>query len=786
MLKRWQLTASMAFCSLALGFALWAHSGIPAYRHDWQWPPLSAMLAHSLPARLAAWNWNGLGAPNLALQVHPFFVLTAGLASVCSPKAILIGCMVVYACMAASGATVLSMRLLQATPDGALVAGVLYALAPLVVNELVAGHVEVLLAYAAVPWAIAASLSSQRSAALLLGSALAWTTLHIQYLLFAVVLIAIVGKVRVNRLTAGPLACAAVVALLGLWSVLNEHAQTVEAQMRTSLPWVVVQSADPIDAMRAVGYFARYWETAAAHLPLQWLYPWIYPAAVLAAAAVRRGPTTLRLLAAYAVGFLVLSGTKGPAAPAFSWLFSHSLGASALRELYHGAIFVVLPGSVAAAWALSALRWRPMRLALAAAVAALAAAPFFTGSALGQTGSITRQDVEASAASFEHAGAARFFLRPGVNPMGPVSFDFGGADPLAFSVGEGMPFSVYSASGGDAATVFTLERAFVGSAEITKALGIGLILDRKGFETKFSPNVPFGHAFKIRELPGEAPLPAGWRVIHADAASRISVSPSPASIVRLLKAPTGRGDKREVVSFDVIHGSDIGRAWAPAQDFWYLALPAAIAAADGALTFARDAAVGVQCIPGVRTADVYRWEISQPPASSGSLGWHLQRPPCGATLRSASRAPTLTILTAASALQGWRELVALGRREEATLKNVSRSPSAVSATSAEDCRRCEVVLAERCDAGWALSVDGQTVPRRGEPCLFDTLNVWSVSLKPGARLLVRYGPQRIASFLEVAAAAAWFYLLACAVGLALQARRDAIIADRPSDTPSRR
>ena len=413
-------------------------AGLPAFNHDWSWPPSGVQAYTLLHDSMQPFSHNNFGSANYSIITAPLWAANA-LATflfgvVAGLKLLLLGILVFAGCSAAFFVRQLGGgRLLQTA------GAIFYAGSPIVANELAAGHVAYLLGYAALPAVAAcAAILSQRwslPAALALAALFPLTEAQPQFAFFYAAVCALGALCAQRRRFALVLAGAAVAALFAspyeaALALFGHSAQSLSSD-QTNIHWVATNSAPLLRSFTASGYDGNYDLAAGGALialrAVAGAALWILAVVLL---ATSRANFARALVAAGIVGALVVAGTNGPFAPILVFLFSHVPAAALFRELYHCAVFVVL--ALVAALALT--RGRRMTLA-AAALAFIFALPQFTGSFWGFVRAYDPHEMQTVADRIAaDPGDGGVLFLPLLQPLGPAGGP-AGTDPDAFAIG---------------------------------------------------------------------------------------------------------------------------------------------------------------------------------------------------------------------------------------------------------------------------------------------------------------------------------------------------------------
>ena len=307
-------------------------------RQDWQWPfthgGVAAMLANlSAPVIPAEWDtiaW----LPRLNL-VQPIFLI---LNEIMSPAHTLKVFLFLTLLIGALGAFCLA-RSLGGNLILSVAAMVFYVAAPYVIDELVAGHLWLMLAYACAPGLIESLIRRRSWAVVFLWTATTSIDIHflgLDILIGICLALSRVVPLRDQRgLFVGLIAF--VPAIMG--AIFASHSMTFEGQH--TIPFYErVNSVSLVDAFQGVGYMAGYDRI--------FFSPWspllcIPPIVSLILVLQKKWLGALLV----ALGAFIASGVNGPFAMLEGWAFGHIYAASVFRELYDAVVLLNLGAVVA-------------------------------------------------------------------------------------------------------------------------------------------------------------------------------------------------------------------------------------------------------------------------------------------------------------------------------------------------------------------------------------------------------------------------------------------------------
>lgn len=353
MVRAFAIAAALAFAAFVTA------KGVPTLRHDWAWPIDRVAIPSFLNELIGGWLPSGLG----ALGAHPTtYMLAAPLAFAMwlfgpLPALVLLAIAAGYLCML--GAASLSQHWKYSTP-AAVGVGLFTLFNPWVYNEVVAGHLVMVLAYAGILNLFAEMLRAQDASPARLALWLALVAIQLQF--FIVAMIALVIFAFVTRKWLPPIA-GVVYALPSMAGLVAERGTYL--RIPYNLTWQSNQSVAPAALSALGGYFPGYSDrlglTAA-------LAVWAMLALAFAGVVVgHRSRSVIGTTLGAALLFAIVAGVHGPFAVPYTWIVRHAPESGVFRELYDLAgIFAALIAVLACAGA-GALR--PLRyLALCAGI----------------------------------------------------------------------------------------------------------------------------------------------------------------------------------------------------------------------------------------------------------------------------------------------------------------------------------------------------------------------------------------------------------------------------------
>ncbi len=499
-LGRWE---AAALISLLVGFLaswrLFFETGTIGLFHDWSISPTAHQNIAYAAQLINGWYRWILGEPVVYPTEYPvrFAFAAAGLLGINGDG--LSHAFVFLVPAAAFFTAWLLARQLSGSNAGAIAAGLLYALSPVMLNKMVSGQASYVVGYCALPlvlWAYERAIVSRSlitSAGF--GAALALAGVQLQLGLvgaFIATIDALIPRrdVPLTRRLASLLIGFVVAVLIQLPTVIGiaGGAPGYEnvAQFSNSAAYVSMNSVAFPEAVRLMGYLTRYADVAIA----QWSWLWNISMFVLLAAVlvgIVASPKRFRAFSCIvlAATFLLVSGAQSPFAPGILWLFQHVRYMQVFRELYHLMALVALVYACCLALFFRYVRtfrfYVPIYIVVAAALV-LVCAPMMSGDASGWMRAFPIRSAYEDALAAQAQGSTRVLWLPMDQPL---SFDGHGAgvDPMSVS-GRGTlwdyalnwPLTAIDTDihdGGD------LKSAL-------RALSVGDVVDRKGMESELA------------------------------------------------------------------------------------------------------------------------------------------------------------------------------------------------------------------------------------------------------------------------------------------------------------
>ncbi len=422
--RRWSThSLSWLLCALiAASFVLpiVAH-GMPALRHDWFLFRDRGDFFTSAWNTFGGWTGDGIGAP----RPYPTdYLLIAANTVLVALFGVRLDLLIVLFLIGLSLARVgwLIAARFGAEPVGRAGAAIFFTFNPWVYSKVVAGHVFMVLACAALTLLIL-ELSQRRPDERAASIFAILTLAQLQFFVIAVIVV-VVWTCRRRRII--PVLTVVLIALPIIVGVAADQAALISIPY--NLSWQTAQSVDPVQALILRGYFAKYAQGFPAFsVAALWC---VFALAIFGTLITLRRRTASAIALAAAMVWLIVTGTKGYASGLYAYLVTHVPQSGLIRELYDLVGYsTICYTSLASA---AAERLRPLQWLLFVAACAIALAwaldpptQFWTS-----LQRIPRGSIRASANS-------RFALMP---PFQPLRFDRvgSGLDPDAFPRGANI------------------------------------------------------------------------------------------------------------------------------------------------------------------------------------------------------------------------------------------------------------------------------------------------------------------------------------------------------------
>ncbi|MBV8726887.1 MAG: hypothetical protein JO233_03805 [Candidatus Eremiobacteraeota bacterium] len=406
--------------------------GLPAYQHDWSWPFSRAGVVAGLLGHLSLWDPNGLGQSNALAGANPLLPIFALLGLVFG--AVPSGKIVLLCCVAFSGvgAAWCARRCFGASSEAAVLAAIAYVASPVVLNKIAAGHVGYWCAYALLPWIFErtrAAIAGGWSRSLTLALLCALSTLQPQFALFCLIVVvaAALGYpfMASIRIFGAALAGVCVAMFPTAYALLNAR-----TDIAASFPYALgvsenARSASPYAALLNAHYIVPYYQKVFGRTLLFALSGAAAGLIGLVVSLRKRNGAALAVL--LLVGLFFTTGTLGPFAVLWTWLFEHVPFTGAFRELYDASALIALAYALGAA---IAFRGAAAQRAIVAALVVFAATPLLIGKLSVGVHNIVDDDPPFSAAMAQRPNG-RILPLPLLTPLARNGSEPGGLDLFA-------------------------------------------------------------------------------------------------------------------------------------------------------------------------------------------------------------------------------------------------------------------------------------------------------------------------------------------------------------------
>jgi hypothetical protein len=364
------MARAFAIAAALVFTAFLSAQGIPTLRHDWTWPVDRGAVPSFIIESVGGWIPTGLGALNAHPTSYVIALPMAAIMGLFGPFIALVvfSAVIGYVCMRASEA--LAQRW-GCTPEIGVAIGFFALFNPWVYNEIVAGHLVMVLAYAGLIGLLAEMLRGKNASAVRLALWLALIELQLQFFILAMA--AVIVFACATRKWLAPIA-GIVLILPSMVGLAGESSTIVKTPY--VLDWQANQSVTPAALAGLGGYFAGYSDRLglAAAIAVWMMLGLALAGAILA----RRSRAALAVAAAAVVLFVAVTGVHGPLGHAYEWIVRRIPESGVFRELYDlaGMLAVLIATLACAAMAaFPKLRYVALAVAFALPVTWLVAPP---------------------------------------------------------------------------------------------------------------------------------------------------------------------------------------------------------------------------------------------------------------------------------------------------------------------------------------------------------------------------------------------------------------------------
>ena len=335
-MKGGPIAAALAFAAFVVA------KGTPTLRHDWNWPIDRLAIPSFFNESIGGWLPVGFGVANTHPTTYLIALpLTAAMWVVGPLIALALFAFATGYCTTRAAANV-AARLGSAAP-AAIGAGMLALFNPWVYNEVVAGHLVMVLAYGGLIGLLAEMLRGREASPVRLAL---WLVLIEAQLQFFIVAMAASFAFALATKKWLPIAAAAIAALPTAVGLVADRGALLQTPY--SVQWQANQSLSPVALLSLGGYFPGYADRLglAAQVAI-----WTLCALALAGMLAGRRRRAVRWAAAAAgLVYLCALGVHGPLDVAYEWTVRSVPESGVFRELYDfGGVFAALLIALAAA-----------------------------------------------------------------------------------------------------------------------------------------------------------------------------------------------------------------------------------------------------------------------------------------------------------------------------------------------------------------------------------------------------------------------------------------------------
>jgi hypothetical protein len=456
------LTRIFAIAASLVFAAFVAAKGIPTLRHDWGWPIERAAIPSFVNESMGGWLSVGLGALNPHPTTYLIALPIAATMWLFGPFVALGLLALATGYLCTSAARVLSSRW-GYTAASAIGIGLFVLFNPWVYNQVVAGHLVMVLAYGGLIGLCAEMLRGKNASPVRLALWNALVMAQLQFFILSMLALAVFALVTKKWL---PVLAGAVLALPLAIGLIAERATLLAIPY--GLAWQTNQSVAPVALLGLGGYFAGYADRLGlAAVVAVWA---ILGLAIVGVIAARRSRAAICAASAAVVLYLVVQGVDGPLAGPYAQVVRNVPESGVFRELYD------LVGVFAALVALLAC-------AATGTVRNLGYLALCAGIALPITWLFRPpSDLWVSAGSYPHPAISappfsRVALMPAFQPLGLRTGAGDGADPNAYVYpGRIASLNVYLPAYPVDAALARYEQS--GDIGMLRALGVAEIVPR--------------------------------------------------------------------------------------------------------------------------------------------------------------------------------------------------------------------------------------------------------------------------------------------------------------------
>lgn len=487
--------------------------GVPTLRHDWSWPVDARAIPSFFQDAIGGWLPVGFG----IAATHPTTYLigipiTVAMLLFGTLAALALFCFAVAYCCARA-----AQNIARRFGSGAIGAAGIVAFAlfnPWVYNEVVAGHLVMVLAYGAFVGLLGEMLRGRHASQVRLALWLVLAYAQLQFFIVAFVAALCFAVVTRKWL---PVGAAFVAALPTIVGVAGERGTLLQTPY--TLEWQANQSLHALPLLSLGGYFAAYADRLGAIAQAATVTLFAL-AACGVALAYRRRSVTLAAVGALSV-FLVALGVHGPLAAAYAAIVTGVPETGVFRELYDlagvFAALLLVPAAAAVA-RYRALQWVALAAGLALPITWFLHPP---------------SDLWVGARSYPHPAIdgkpyARVALLPAFQPMRLRDGRGDGADPDLYAYPDNVgPINEYFPT-------FPVDAALAkyvqsGDSSALEALGVQRIVNRPWLVSRSNGEIGLAA--------GSLWSPGAFHVYQSQALSRAEPMVSTCGATRLVATP---------------------------------------------------------------------------------------------------------------------------------------------------------------------------------------------------------------------------------------------------------
>ena len=300
--------------------------GVPTLRHDWNWPIDRGAVPPFVQASIYGWLSAGFGMSNphpttylIALPIGFAMWLVGPLATLA-----LLGAATGYLCMRCVAA---ASSHWESSWPAAVGIGLFTLFNPWVYNEVVAGHLVMVLAYAGFIGLLVEMLRGHNASWLRLAAWIALIEAQLQFFVLAMLALGFFAFATRKWL---PLAFGVIFSLPSAIGLFAERGALL--RIPYSVTWQTNQSVAPLALLGLGGYFPGYADRLGiAAAVAVWL---VLGLAIVGAIAARRSKAAILAIVAAAFIYIAIAGLHGPIAAPYAWLVRNLPESGIFRELY--------------------------------------------------------------------------------------------------------------------------------------------------------------------------------------------------------------------------------------------------------------------------------------------------------------------------------------------------------------------------------------------------------------------------------------------------------------------